>query len=88
MLGHKSVMTTQRYLGVNYASVRKASEAMSVLYEGDISAKTSPSLNNASDDALFIELLRRGYDVIELLEKNRSKQPVQTIKEEITPKFV
>ena len=88
MLGHKSVMTTQRYLGVNYASVRKASEAMSVIYEGDISAKTSPSLNNASDDALFIELLRRGYDVIELLEKNRSKQPVQTIKEEITPKFV
>ena len=32
MLGHKSVVTTQRYLGVNYASVRDASEAMSVLF--------------------------------------------------------
>ncbi|MDD9972605.1 MAG: tyrosine-type recombinase/integrase, partial [Candidatus Poribacteria bacterium] len=30
MLGHKSVVTTQRYLGVNYASVRDASEAMSI----------------------------------------------------------
>ena len=28
MLGHKSVATTQRYLGVNYASVREAVEKM------------------------------------------------------------
>ena len=30
MLGHKSVATTQKYLGVNYASVREALEAMSL----------------------------------------------------------
>ena len=30
MLGHKSVVTTQKYLGVNYASVRDALEKMSL----------------------------------------------------------
>ena len=88
MLGHKSVVTTQRYLGVNYASVRDASEAMSVYHEGDVRTKTSPSVNEASDDALLIELLRRGYDVAQVLQKNESEQPFHTTDEEITPKFV
>ena len=35
MLGHRSVATTQRYLGVNYASVRDALEKITVL--GDLS---------------------------------------------------
>ena len=30
MLGHKSVATTQKYLGVNYANVRDALEEMSL----------------------------------------------------------
>ena len=30
MLGHKNVATTQKYLGVNYASVRDALEEMAV----------------------------------------------------------
>ena len=30
MLGHRNVATTQKYLGVNYASVRKAVEEMAV----------------------------------------------------------
>ena len=30
MLGHKSVATTQEYLGVNYASIKEAVEAMSI----------------------------------------------------------
>lgn len=77
MLGHKSVVTTQRYLGVNYASVRDASEAMSVNYESDISMKTYDSLKNTSDDALLIELLRRGYDVARLLQNNNTEKPFQ-----------
>ena len=77
MLGHKSVVTTQRYLGVNYASVRDASEAMSVNSESDITTKTYDSLKNTSDDQLLIELLRRGYDVARLLEKNDTQQPFQ-----------
>ncbi len=77
MLGHKSVVTTQRYLGVNYASVRDASEAMSIHSELNVSTKTLSSVNDASDDALFIELLRRGYDVARLLQKDGSEQSFQ-----------
>ena len=36
MLGHKSVTTTQKYLGVNYTSVREAVEEMSLESELDI----------------------------------------------------
>ena len=88
MLGHKSVVTTQRYLGVNYASVREASEAMSILSEGDVTTKTSPSVNDASDDVLLIELLRRGYDVARLLEKQKTQEPFQLPTEEDTSSVV
>lgn len=77
MLGHKSVVTTQRYLGVNYASVRDASEAMSIYAELNVSTKTLSSVDDASDDVLLIELLRRGYDVARLLEKSNTQQPFQ-----------
>lgn len=77
MLGHKSVVTTQRYLGVNYASVRDASEAMSIHSECNVSAKTLHSVNDAPDDELLIELLRRGYDVARLLDKKDTPQPFQ-----------
>ena len=77
MLGHKSVVTTQRYLGVNYASVRDASEAMSIHAELNVSTKTLSSVNDAPDDEILIELLRRGYDVARLLEKKDTPQPFQ-----------
>ncbi len=88
MLGHKSVVTTQRYLGVNYASVRDASEAMSIHSELNVSTKTLSSVNEASDDELLIELLRRGYDVARLLQKNESEQPFQLPDKEISSRFV
>ena len=82
MLGHKSVVTTQRYLGVNYASVRDASEAMSIYSELNVSTKTLSSVNDAADDALLVELLRRGYDVARLLQKDELEQPLQVSTEE------
>ena len=82
MLGHKSVVTTQRYLGVNYAGVRDASEAMSIRSECNVTTKTLHSVNDAPDDELLIELLRRGYDVARLLQKDESEQPVQVFTEE------
>lgn len=88
MLGHKSVVTTQRYLGVNYASVRDASEAMSIYAELNISTKTLSSVDDAPDDELLIELLRRGYDVARMLEKSNTQQPFQLPDEETAPKFV
>lgn len=61
MLGHKSVETTQRYLGVNYKTVREASEAMAAIYG-------TPETNafrfkKFSDDDMVRELARRGYDI-------------------------
>ena len=88
MLGHKSVVTTQKYLGVNYASVREASEAMSIYNEGDKSVKTSPSANEAPDDVLLIELLRRGYDVSKLLQEDKLTQLSQSADEETPSIFV
>ena len=88
MLGHKSVMTTQRYLGVNYASVRDASEAMSIHAELNVSTKTLSSVNDASDDELLVELLRRGYDVARLLQKDSTEQPFEPETEKTTTKFV
>ena len=88
MLGHKSVVTTQRYLGVNYASVRDASEAMSIHSELNVRTKTLSSVNDAADDELLVELLRRGYDVARLLQEDKSEQPLPSSDEEITPKFV
>ena len=88
MLGHKSVVTTQRYLGVNYASVRDASEAMSIYAEFNVSTKTLSSVDEASDDELLVELLRRGYDVARLLQKNESEPPFESEAEKTTSKFV
>ncbi len=88
MLGHKSVVTTQRYLGVNYASVRDASEAMSIHAELNIRTKTLSSVNDATDDVLLIELLRRGYDVAQLLQKDKSMQLLQSSDEKTTLRFV
>ncbi len=88
MLGHKSVVTTQRYLGVNYASVRDASEAMSIHSECNVTTKTLLSVNDASDDELLIELLRRGYDVARLLQKDESEQSFQLPNEKNISKFV
>ena len=88
MLGHKSVVTTQRYLGVNYASVRDASEAMSIHAELNVSTKTLSSVNDASDDELLVELLRRGYDVARLLQKDSTEQPFEPEVEKTTSKFV
>ena len=88
MLGHKSVVTTQRYLGVNYASVRDASEAMSIHAESNISTKTLSSVNDAADDELLVELLRRGYDVARLLQKDESEQSIQLPDQKNISKFV
>lgn len=68
MLGHRSVSTTQRYLGVNYTSAREACEAMSVFVEHDTTPKMSCSIDKASDEALLLTLVTRGYDVTKILK--------------------
>ena len=66
MLGHKDIKTTQKYLGVNYVKVRAASEAM-VLSPKQNENKQTPSVDEAPDEALFAELMRRGYNISTIL---------------------
>ena len=68
MLGHKSVATTQEYLGVNYASVREAVEEMSLESELHINGILGSSVKKETDATLFLELARRGYDLSSLRE--------------------
>lgn len=68
MLGHKSVATTQKYLGVNYATVRDALEEMSL--DGELHERgiLGSSLKKESDETLFLELALRGHDLSKLRE--------------------
>ena len=63
MLGHRNVATTQKYLGVNYASVRDALEEMAVSGELHVPALLGSSLKLEADETLFLELALRGYDL-------------------------
>lgn len=72
MLGHNDVKTTQSYLGVNYTKLRKASEAMSLMAEKP-KEYSSTSVGEAADEILFGELVRRGYDPGEMVNKKRSR---------------
>ena len=70
MLGHAKVLTTQKYLGVNYASMREAVENMSLASsELHTIALLGSSLEKLDDNALFVELALRGYDLSELRSK-------------------
>ena len=66
MLGHKSIATTQKYLGVNYASVREALQKMSLDGELHESNLLESSLKSTADETLFLELALRGYDLSRL----------------------
>ena len=68
MLGHRNVATTQKYLGVNYASAREALEEMSVSDENELPTITllGSSLKKEADETLFLELALRGYDLSSL----------------------
>ena len=86
LLGHKSVSTTQRYLGVNYASAREAVEGMALDGESYRITKTSESfqflggeLKETQDETLFLELALRGYDLSKLRDENENTGEVVKI---------
>ena len=68
MLGHKSVTTTQKYLGVNYANIKEAVEEMAVSGELRISGLLGSAIKKEKDETLFLELALRGYDLSKLQE--------------------
>ena len=63
LLGHRSVSTTQKYLGVNYASAREFVEAIALIAQRDESPLLSRSLKTTSDESLLMELAKRGYNL-------------------------
>ena len=75
MLGHKSIATTQKYLGVNYASVREALQKMSLDAELHKSNLLGSSLKKEADATLFLELALRGYDLSRLRENDETQTP-------------
>ena len=60
MLGHKSVGTTQAYLGVNYTAVRDALESMNLMSAVPETTELPP-LDDLTDTYLIAELEKRGY---------------------------
>ena len=76
MLGHKAVMTTQKYLGVNYASVREAVEEMSLESELQNGILGS-GLKKETDETLFLELALRGYDLSSLRDEETTAEIVK-----------
>ena len=86
LLGHKSVSTTQRYLGVNYASAREAVEGMALDGESYRTRLLSESfkflggeLKETQDATLFLELALRGYDLSSLRENDTEKGEIVKI---------
>ena len=72
MLGHKSIATTQKYLGVNYASVREALQKMSLDGELHETSFLGSSLKSTADETLILELALRGYDLSSLRETDET----------------
>ena len=78
LLGHRSVSTTQKYLGVNYATAREFVEAIAIGYERDESPLLSGSLKTTSDETLLLELAKRGYD-LKSIRKNKTTAEIVKI---------
>lgn len=69
LLGHRNVATTQKYLGMNYASARQACEEMSVSSDMHTNYLLGMSLKTEADETLFLELALRGYDLSKLRDE-------------------
>ncbi|MYA71056.1 phage integrase family protein [Candidatus Poribacteria bacterium] len=79
MLGHKSVTTTQKYLGVNYANIKEAVEEMAVASELHISGLLGSAIKKEKDETLFLELALRGYDLSNLRDDNETTAEIVRI---------
>ena len=77
LLGHRNVSTTQKYIGVNYATARETVEAMALRAEPYRIAFLSGSLKKEADETLFLELALRGYDLSKLRDEETTAEIVQ-----------
>ena len=78
LLGHANVSTTQKYIGVNYATAREAVEGMALDAESYRTALflsgsfqfLGAELKQTADETLFLELALRGYDLSKLRDND------------------
>ena len=84
LLGHKNVSTTQKYIGVNYATAREAVETMALGAERDRTDLLSGSfrflggeLKGTADETLFLELALRGYDLSKLRDEKTTAEIIK-----------
>ena len=77
LLGHRSVNTTQKYLGVNYASARQTVEAIALIAERDRNPLLSGSLKNIDNETLRGELEKRGYNVTSRQENETTAEIIK-----------
>ena len=66
---HRNVSTTQKYLGVNYATAKQACESIALESEPYRMMFLSGSLKKEADETLFLELALRGYDLSRLRDE-------------------
>ena len=87
LLGHKNVSTTQKYIGINYASAREAVEGMALAAESYRNLLLSGSfkflggeLKQTADETLLLELALRGYDLSSLRENTETEATAEIVK--------
>ena len=77
LLGHRNVATTQKYIGVNYASAREAVEGMALAAQPYRTSLLSGSLKKEVDETLFLELALRGYDLSKLRDEETTAEIIK-----------
>ena len=79
LLGHKNVSTTQKYIGVNYATAKETVAAIALGHEPDRIALLSRSMKNITDAQLLNELARRGYRLTSRHQKQITAEIVKIV---------
>ena len=86
LLGHRNVSTTQKYIGVNYATAREAVEAIALQAKNKTSEPyrthllsrsfqfLGGELKGTADETLFLELALRGYDLSKLRDEETTAE--------------
>ena len=80
LLGHRNILTTQKYLGVNYADARVAVESIALITESDRRNDVLyNSIKTINDEILITELRKRGYDPLDLSDKEMTGEIVRIV---------
>jgi site-specific recombinase XerD len=72
LLGHRSVETTKRYIGISYTKLQQTVEAIEL--DNNRNLKTLHSLEKFSTGDLLTEVMARGYDVSSLVAQMQAER--------------